>query len=106
MDGCKSLGTGARGGGALRGAAIRNAPARGGGLRGRAVQVDLFKPTLKPPGSTGLKVKCDVLASNLAFKFNLRRYSEAAVERAEATRREEKKRHEVSQCRFSLSNPR
>jgi hypothetical protein len=42
---------------------------------GRAVQVDPIKPTLKPPGSKSLKVKCDVLLSNAAFKFNLRRYT-------------------------------
>jgi len=38
------------------------------------VQVDPIKPLLKPPGTKRLKLKCDVLLSNLAFKFNLRRY--------------------------------
>jgi len=43
--------------------------------RGRVVQVDPLKPKLKPPGSKRLKLKCDVLLSNFAFKFNLRRYT-------------------------------
>jgi len=41
---------------------------------GRAVQVDPMKPKLKPPGTKRLKLKCDILLSTLAFKFNLRRY--------------------------------
>jgi hypothetical protein len=46
--------------------------------RGRAVQVDPMKPKMKPPGAKRLKLKCDILLSNIAFKFNLRRYSVAA----------------------------
>ena len=42
---------------------------------GRAVQVDPMKPKLKPPGTTRLKLKCDELLPNSAFKFNLRRYT-------------------------------
>jgi formate--tetrahydrofolate ligase len=42
---------------------------------GRAVQVDPIKPALKPPGSMCLKLKCDILLSNVAFNFNLRRYT-------------------------------
>ena len=38
------------------------------------VQVDPIKPTLKPPVSKSLKLKYDELLSNVAFKFNLRRY--------------------------------
>ena len=38
------------------------------------MQVDPIKPTLKAPGITRLKLKCDKLLSNFAFKFNLRRY--------------------------------
>ena len=34
-----------------------------------------MKPKLKPPGTNCLKLKCDILLSNAAFKFNLRRYS-------------------------------
>ena len=41
---------------------------------GGAVQVDPMKPKLKPPGTKRLKLKCDVLLSNFAFKFNLRHY--------------------------------
>jgi hypothetical protein len=39
------------------------------------VQVDPIKPTLKAPGTKRLKLKCDLLLSNFAFKFNLRRYT-------------------------------
>jgi hypothetical protein len=42
---------------------------------GGAVQVDPMKPTLKAPLSKILKLKCDELLSNVAFKFNVRRYS-------------------------------
>jgi len=51
---------------------------RSGGYRdhhGRAVQVDPIKPMLKPRGTKRLKVKCDILLSTFAFKFNLRRYT-------------------------------
>jgi len=43
--------------------------------RGRAVQVEIMKPKLKLPGTKLLKLRCDILASNSAFKFNLRRYA-------------------------------
>jgi len=36
------------------------------------VQVD----PMKPPGTKRLKLKCDILLSTYAFKFNLRRYNE------------------------------
>ena len=39
------------------------------------MQVDPIKPKFKPPGSKRLKLKCDVLLSNFALKFNLRRYT-------------------------------
>ena len=35
-----------------------------------------MKPKLKPPGTKRLKLKCDILLSTSAFKFNLRRYSQ------------------------------
>ena len=41
------------------------------------MQVDPMKPTLKPPGTKRLKLKCDIMLSNSAFKFNLRRHSTA-----------------------------
>ena len=34
-----------------------------------------MKPKWKLPGTKRLKLKCDVLLSNIAFKFNLRRYN-------------------------------
>jgi len=46
-----------------------------GGLLGRVVQVDLMKPKLKPPRTKRSKLKCDILLSTSAFKFNLRRYA-------------------------------
>jgi len=36
-----------------------------------------MKPELKPPGTKLLKLKCDILLSTSAFKFNLRRYMAA-----------------------------
>ena len=41
------------------------------------MQVDPMKPKLKPPGTKHLKLKFDILLSTSAFKFNLRRYTEA-----------------------------
>jgi len=37
-----------------------------------------MKPKLKPPGTESLKLKCDDLLSNFAFKFNMRRYIKAS----------------------------
>jgi hypothetical protein len=34
------------------------------GAPGWAVQVDPMKPTLKPPGTKRLRLKCDILLSN------------------------------------------
>jgi hypothetical protein len=42
---------------------------------GGAVQVETFKPTLKAPGSKRLKLQDEKMLSNMAFKFNLRRYT-------------------------------
>jgi hypothetical protein len=36
-----------------------------------------MQPKLKPPRSKRLKLKCDILLSNFAFNFNLRRYTVA-----------------------------
>ena len=49
--------------------------ARPAHLHGRAVQLAPIKPRLKAPGTKRLKLKCDVLLSASAFKFNLRRYN-------------------------------
>jgi hypothetical protein len=49
---------------------------------GRAVQVDPIKPALKVPGNNRLKLRYDEPLSNVAFEFNLRRYTlDAAMER-------------------------
>ena len=42
------------------------------------MQVDPIKPTVKAPGTKRLKLECHKLLSTFAFKFNLRRYTEAA----------------------------
>jgi hypothetical protein len=41
---------------------------------GRAVQIDPIKPALKAPRSKRLELRYDELLSNVAFKFDLRRY--------------------------------
>ena len=38
-------------------------------------RLTVSKPMLKAPGLQRLNLKCDELPSNLAFNFNLRRYS-------------------------------
>ena len=40
------------------------------------MQVDPMKPKLKAPRTKHLKLKCDMLLSTFAFKFNLCRYIE------------------------------
>ena len=50
------------------------APVPAAASPGRAVQVGPMKPKLKPPGTKLLKLMCDILLSNFASKFNLRRY--------------------------------
>jgi hypothetical protein len=39
-----------------------------------------MKPTLKAHGTKRLKLKFDILLSNFAFKFNLRRYTTDAIQ--------------------------
>ena len=41
------------------------------------MQVDPIKSMLKPPETKHLKLNCDVLLSKSAFKFNLRRHTQA-----------------------------
>jgi hypothetical protein len=56
-----------------------------------------MKPTVKPPGPKRLKVKCVVLLSASAFRFNMRRHTEAGMKRNDflgAT---------VGRCRLTLS---
>jgi len=43
-------------------------------------QVDPMKPNMKPPRTKRLILKCDVVLSTSAFKFNLRRYNWASYE--------------------------
>ena len=42
------------------------------------MQFDPMKPKLKLPGIERMKLKCDILLSTAAFKFNLRRYKVAS----------------------------
>ena len=84
MDKCKPLHGGARRG-------------RGDGQdHGKAVQADPIKPTLKPTGTKRLGLKRDVLISTFAFKFNLRRYTTAALAEVGAGRWCCLPRHRVS----------
>ena len=47
---------------------------RGAGPQpGKAVHVDPMLSKLEPPGTKHMKLKCDTLLSNSAFKFKLRR---------------------------------
>ena len=64
---------------------------------GRVVQVDPMKPKLKPSDSKRLILRCVVPLSNVAFTFNLRRYTEAF---SNTTSRM------VGWCRLTPSNPR
>jgi WD40 repeat protein len=49
-----------------------------GEAQGGVVQVDPIKPTLKAPGTKGLKLKCCILPSTSTFKFDLRRYNKVS----------------------------
>ena len=51
---------------------LRDVPPGG---QGGALQLHPIKPTLKPPGTKHLELKYDKPLSNLAFKFNSRRYT-------------------------------
>jgi len=70
--------------------------------RGRAVQVDPIEPKLKLPGTKRLKLKCDILLSTSAFKFNLRRYGEVRVW---DMRTRTMISHLVGRCRLTVSKP-
>ena len=80
------------------------------------MHVDPIKPTLKPTGTKCLKLKCDVLLSTSAFKFNLRRYNldmwgsilidDRASVAGSATPRWVPSMSAVGRCRSTLSNPR
>jgi hypothetical protein len=64
------------------------------------VQVDPIKPKLKPPGTKRLKLKCDILLSTSAFKFNLRRYNQEAIEYCKNQLLDPQ--YKVGPCRLSL----
>jgi hypothetical protein len=53
----------------------------GGPGPGNTVQVDPIKPTLKAPATKHLTLEYDKLLSNVGFKFNLRRYTQATQSR-------------------------
>ena len=46
------------------------------------MQVDPIKPTLPPPETQSLKLRCDEMLSTFAFHFNLHHYNKAEVEHA------------------------
>ena len=50
------------------------------------MHVDPIRTTLKAPGTKRLKLKHDELLSNVAFKFNLRRYIEEYLQAGAYTR--------------------
>ena len=63
------------------------------------MRVDPIKPTVKPNGTKRLKLKCDILLSNFALNFNLRRYSPVSVNLSAANLSS----IEVRRCRLSVS---
>jgi hypothetical protein len=80
------------------------------------VQVDPIKPTLKPPGTKRLSLKCAELLSISAFEFNLRRYTtvvpseppdmRAAAFAAATAAVTATGTATVGRCRLTLLNPR
>ena len=62
-----------------------------------------MKPKLKPPGTERLKLKCDILLSTSAFKFNLRRYNVALISVVKVYEGDAG-RDVVGRCRLTLSN--
>jgi hypothetical protein len=79
--------------------------------KGKVVQVDPIKPTLEPPGTKRVETKTDILVSNFAIKFNLRRYTKvgdgtAGVYHIFANATVADGLRSVGRCRLTLSNPR
>jgi len=62
------------------------------------VQVHSMKPKLKPPETTCLKLKWDIVLSTFAFKFNMRRYTEVLPAQV-------MQRILAGRCRLTLSHP-
>jgi len=69
------------------------------------VQVDPIKSTLKAPSTKRLMLKSDEPLSNVAFKFNLRRYNVEALFQL-ANVYDMMGNYKVRRCRLTLSNPR
>jgi hypothetical protein len=67
------------------------------------MQVDPIKHTLNAPGTTRLKVKCDELVSSFAFKFKLRRYTEAAKMASTVARESKERAQQVEANRQRLA---
>ena len=65
------------------------------------MQFDPIKPTFKAPGTKRLTPKHDEPLSSVAFKFNLRRYTEVAEEEEGPSDDGEDR---VGRCRSTLSN--
>jgi len=72
-----------------------------GGVRGMAAQIHPIKPKLKAPGTERLKLKCDEPPSNLAFKFNLRRFTEALIDAGKIIDSVTSIVDEVGRCRLT-----
>ena len=71
------------------------------------MQVDSIKPTVKAPGTKRLKLNCDAPLSNVAFNFELRRYTKAGLASAVLAGLEAGADVQalVGRCRLTLSNP-
>ena len=69
------------------------------------MQVDPMKPKLKPPGTKRLRLKCDILLSTSAFKFNLRRYTEVSSTIEFAAYDASYEAKVVGRCRLTVSKP-
>jgi len=67
-------------------------------------QVHPIKPVLKAPGTILVKLRCDGPLSNVAFNFNLRRQTSAAVEQLTGWKQAFGDGM-VGRCRLNLSNP-
>ena len=62
------------------------------------MQVDPMQPKLKPPGTERLKLKCDIMLTKPALKFNMRHYAEVVIKPSGCAL--------VGRSRLTLSNPR
>ena len=65
-----------------------------------------MKPALKAPRTKRLKLKCDIVLSIFAFKFNLRRYTKEEGKTRGGEGEAGAPPSVVRWCRLTLSNPR